>query len=436
MQETSLETEQAFNDWVLKHGTKALALKLLAVLSTGGLYLLLARVLTVEEYGVYVYALSWATVLAMVARVGLTPTLVRYTARYRIEGSWIRLNSLIYVACIIVTIVSLSVVLLAGVAVWLMSGYMGASRNVFWAAMIVIVPLALMGIPMGVLRGLREIVRTQLQSEVLQSLFLAALLGALLIVGLHLTAFRAMILTAIAVILALLVGMIWVSRRLPAVNHLDLSKKQTFEWIKVSSVLLVVGILHIVLHRTDILMLGALIGADRTGPYQAATILSEIVLVGVTALNMIVGPAISELHATKRWQTMRGMATSQVRVVSSLAMITSLALIVAGEELLGLFGPDFGVAYNALVVLVVGHTLNALMGSVGLLLAMTGYETRVVAVMGIAALLNVLLNAALIPRFGMLGGAAATAITAAVWNVLLAMEVKRRLGINSTVFVR
>jgi len=80
----------------------------------------------------------------------------------------------------------------------------------------------------------------------------------------------------------------------------------------------------------------------------------------------------------------------------------------------------------------VGQLINAATGSVGLLLIMTGYERDAAICVGISAVLNVVLNATLIPKWGLTGAAIATTSSMMVWNILLAIWVYRRLRIHST----
>ena len=49
-----------------------------------------------------------------------------------------------------------------------------------------------------------------------------------------------------------------------------------------------------------------------------------------------------------------------------------------------------------------------------------------------AAVLNLVLNLLLIPAFGIVGAAVASAISLISWNLILAVLVYRRLGIHST----
>ena len=105
-----------------------------------------------------------------------------------------------------------------------------------------------------------------------------------------------------------------------------------------------------------------------------------------------------------------------------------------GKWVLSFFGADFVNGYMALVVLTVGQVARALFGSVGFLMTMTGHGRETAYVFGLSVVLNIGLNAFLIPPFGMAGAAFATALTTILWNVLLFVYVLNRLGINSTAF--
>jgi O-antigen/teichoic acid export membrane protein len=118
----------------------------------------------------------------------------------------------------------------------------------------------------------------------------------------------------------------------------------------------------------------------------------------------------------------------------------AVIIVLFGKTILGLFGPGFIIAYVPLVILLTGQTINAMSGSVGFLMTMTGYEKQAAWIIGTGATANIALNAVLIPLFGILGaarilGAAiATASTTALWNVAMLIFVRKRLGIDPTIF--
>ena len=74
------------------------------------------------------------------------------------------------------------------------------------------------------------------------------------------------------------------------------------------------------------------------------------------------------------------------------------------------------------------------MGPVGLLLNMTGHERETAKGVAISAVLNMVLNFLLIPRWGITGAAVATTVSMIAWNLLLAWQVNTKLTIQPTIF--
>ena len=110
------------------------------------------------------------------------------------------------------------------------------------------------------------------------------------------------------------------------------------------------------------------------------------------------------------------------------------ALYLFGKEFLSLYGIEFAAGQTALNILLIGNMINALAGSVGLILKMTGHERDVLWTGIMAAVTNMVLNAILIPQFGIEGAATATTISISIWPLAAGVMVFRRLGINPTVF--
>ncbi|MFW5961344.1 MAG: polysaccharide biosynthesis C-terminal domain-containing protein [Desulfohalobiaceae bacterium] len=73
--------------------------------------------------------------------------------------------------------------------------------------------------------------------------------------------------------------------------------------------------------------------------------------------------------------------------------------------------------WASLTILCLGQLFNAALGSVSLVLNMTGYDTA--KGVGIAAVVSVALNLLLIPLWGVIDSAIATCIALFIWNILL-----------------
>jgi O-antigen/teichoic acid export membrane protein len=102
--------------------------------------------------------------------------------------------------------------------------------------------------------------------------------------------------------------------------------------------------------------------------------------------------------------------------------------------LLSLFGPQFEQGYVVMFILVIGFLFRSSFGPVEFLLNMLGEQQLCAAVLVVTAVLNVALNFALVPSFGLIGAATATSIslmTAALMNYMVA---RRRLELEIAIW--
>ena len=125
------------------------------------------------------------------------------------------------------------------------------------------------------------------------------------------------------------------------------------------------------------------------------------------------------------------MLNRSTAVLLPIALFVVGFLFLFGEDVIRLlFGEPYLPAYVPLVILASGQLINVAFGSVGQFLTMTGHERDSLSSLGLSAVANVALNAILIPRYGGVGAAIATALSVVIWNVLLSIRLYRRLGLT------
>ena len=113
-------------------------------------------------------------------------------------------------------------------------------------------------------------------------------------------------------------------------------------------------------------------------------------------------------------------------------MVGGLAML-AAPLLLSLFGPDYLEGRIVMAILLVGILAKAMVGPAEVLLSMTGHQKVCAGVYALALTINIGLNIALIPLFGIEGAAIATAVAMSAEAFLLHITVRRRLGITQFV---
>lgn len=423
---------------ILVHGTSGTAGVLGAGMPLTFLaQLVLARQLGLTQYGYYAFALGCIMLLAVLSRLGMQTGLTRFTAAYRAHGKAPALRGLATRST--QTVAGGSALVGASLAAGALMLQARLSTDLVWTLVLAgmtLPPVALFGVVRGLLQGSRRPAKAMLPQRVL-------LPGITLLLVLAFAGTRgierapvAMGLTFCAALVALLIGAWWVRDAIGPVIAATSPDYWTREWLRVSLPLLLVSSMLIVMKYVDTIMLGALAGTDASGLYYPIARISEIAALGLASTNVVVAPMISELHSTGQRARLQRLLTLAAILTSALTLAIAGAFWVAGKWVLGVFGAAFTAGYPALLILLGGQLVNALCGPVGGLMTMTGHHDRAAVVLTSAALLNIALNATLIPFYGVEGAATATALSAAAWNGWMFAEVRRRHGLNPSVFTR
>jgi O-antigen/teichoic acid export membrane protein len=191
------------------------------------------------------------------------------------------------------------------------------------------------------------------------------------------------------------------------------------------------SIVAITIAWTDLMVLGLFADPVQVGMYRAcmqAAIGFDLVWNACSAATAPLYPILIAEQAWTRLQEVYGTAirTTVLLVLPMLAVIASNA-----PDILGLLHPDFRVAAFALAILAGGHAVKASCGAASVLLVLGGRQVQEVCNGMLAAALNLLLNLILVPRFGLMGAASATAATLAALSVLRCWQVRRAFRLAS-----
>lgn len=423
----------------------------------------LARLLGVEQYGVYAFVISVMTVLAVPAQVGLPILVIRETASAlanntpgRMVAIWRWAQRLVLALSAVLT------VLFVAVLVWRGRGGpdsggdlipdqaynqfategVGAIGSVPFVYALPLVPLVALGMIRGAaLRGLGRVIAGQMPEQLLRPLFLAlavAIYWVLTGPATSTTAQTALMLNVAAAALAFLVGAAMLQRARPAgirPEPLDMGMQVTL--LRSAVIFGLTTGMQVINSNTDIVMLGFLSESADVGHYRIAVTGAGIVVLGLTSVNAVIMPRVVGLMKAGDREALQELVTQSILLQLGAALAVGAVLVVFGRSLIVLlYGVDFAPAYPYLVVLVVGNLMNAYFGPVALLLNMSGFERDTLAGVATGALCNIVLNLTLIPLYGPLGAAVATATSMVVWNAILFWRTYRRLGIITALLPR
>jgi len=389
----------------------------------------LARSLGTDGYGYYGFAIAAVSLAAIPIQLGLPTLLMREIAASHARRDWSAMRGMRKRATQFSLISSAFGVAVIGGGLILFDFDIAALDPVAFALALLLLPLwALRAMASSILSGLRLVLHAAWPGSLLQPLVFLA--GLLVLIAWH---------KPLSPVMAVGANIFGSSAAFLAVTYLlilhwpkEASESnpiyRTGPWVKSLLPFAMLAGINVINQKTDTLMLGVMTSAKDVGIYNIALQGSMLVSFALTVFNAVLAPNVARLYAQGSVDKLQKLLTSSTAGISVFAGFTALILLFAGEWLLEhVFGKPYIQAYTPLIILLMGQLINAFMGSVGLFLSMTGHENDTLRAMTYSAIANIVLNILLIPRFGILGAAAATAFSVALWNIILGVRIYQRL---------
>ncbi len=397
--------------------------------------ILLARLLGVEGYGAYAYVVAWLFILQVPAGLGLRILLPREIATYETHQQWSLMRGIVSWANQSALLTSLVVSFIASLIAWYLLGDSNSQMlYIFWLGIASLPFLILTILRQSIMRGLHQIILGQLSETILQpALFILIIAATYIFSSGLLNLNMIMIYRLISFVVVFFISTFLLNQSLPNEVKNYLPEYNVNIWWRSVLPFIFISSMFVINNRTDAIMLGIMQGNESVGLYnvanQGATLISFILI----AVNQSLAPTIAKLYAEGNLSKLQSVIAKSSRTIFLGSLPVALIMLLSGKWFLLIFGSEFTAAYLTLVILSFGQLINSIMGSVGLLLQMTGHEKDTAKGVFIGAILNIILNAVLIPIWGINGAAVATAISTIVWNLILSFYVRKRLTISPNI---
>ncbi len=416
----------------------ALTAFLVRVASAALLYLtqvVLARWMGGYEFGIYVLAWTWVLILGGLSHLGLSVAMIRLLPAYSESGQSNLLRGLLRGGRLL-TIGVATVIAAIGIAgIMLFGRHLG--QHMVWPlylALFCLPMFALTDLQDGIGRGRGWMGVALLPPYVLRPLFLLAAMVAAHGAGLPMTGVTAVSAAIAATWLAAIVQTILVQRRLA--KEVDPGPRQyDFKgWLTTSLPLLVIYGCELILQNGDLVILSMYESPAEVGKYFAAAKTMALVMFVHYAVGSAIAHRFAALHARGDREQLKAFVKDAVHWTFWPSLAAACAILIVGKPLLWLFSEDFTSAYPVMFILVLGFLIRASMGPAEFLLNMLGEQTLCAAVLVVTAVLNIALNFALVPRFGIIGAAIATSVALTVAAILNYLVARRRLELEISIF--
>ncbi|MGX7871605.1 lipopolysaccharide biosynthesis protein [Mesorhizobium sp. ORM6] len=187
--------------------------------------------------------------------------------------------------------------------------------------------------------------------------------------------------------------------------------------------------LDVFISRTGVVLLGWTGQVREAGIFALGLNVALLVGLSSVAVSTMFSPTAADLHARKDYEALQRLF-SRAAVLSfggAVAMAVPLLLVI--EPLLRWFGEDFAAGALIARILIIGYVCTALCGPQLNLLAMTGHQWAAAVMMVAGAVANIVACAVGMALDGTIGAAAGVVLAQVVWNLLMAIYIRKRVDI-------
>ena len=390
--------------------------------------ILLARWMGAFEFGVFSYSWVWIIVLGSLVSAGFATSVIRFLPEYREQGKWNLFRGFLWAGR---SMASGAGVLVAVAAFAIVNGWTGLVEPVYLVALgLLLISLPAYGLTDfqdGVGRAQGWIDLALIPPYILRPILLFVFIGISYAVGRPPdAATAALALVAACWVTALLqyLAQEWRMRgKVPAAVPAYAMRL----WVRTSLPLLMIDGFTLFILNLDVLLLEYLrVSPAQIGIYFAALKTISLIAFVHFSISAVAMPRFAALHARGEIAEIRHFLARMQKWCFWPSALGAAFLLIAGEPLLWLFGPDFVEAYPVMFILAAGLLVRALAGPAQNLLAVSGHQDKAAMILFATLLLNGSLGLALIPSLGIEG--AAIAISAAfAFEAITTIVLTRRL---------
>ena len=185
------------------------------------------------------------------------------------------------------------------------------------------------------------------------------------------------------------------------------------------------AIAYFIMQSIDVIILTAYEGFESIAYYSVAVKLATVTTLALMSVNIVIAPKIAEIYSSNDFEKLNKIINDSARIIFIISIPVLIILFVFSKAMLGLFGEHYVLARDALLILLGGQLFSSLCGPGAVYLNMTGKQKKLNTILALGLGINIVLNLALIPSYGIEGAAIATLVSMIFWNCLIVAVVYR-----------
>jgi O-antigen/teichoic acid export membrane protein len=415
-------------------GLSAFIIKVVSAGLSYVMFVAFARMLSAEAYGHFGVMLNISIVLSAVAGLGLPTAVMRFWPGYVAKGELGYAKGFHFGSQKLLLV--LGVVFIAAGA---LATSLGWWKDVFGLQLgAVLVSLLAISFCFGdyyanALRAQDQVLWSMVPRDIIWRVAAPLFAFVLLYATGSLSAGQAL---SCCIIVMMLVAVLQVLVCNRVTKHLTGDAKPQTDWPHWRGPLIPLAgasILYAMVQQLDVVVIGTYLGAGEAGAYFAAQKTASLLGLVMIAGGLVAAPLMSASFQSGRKDELQRLCKMLALAIAVTTATGFVVLAMIGKPLLAIFDPAYQSAYPLLLILGLGYAMDALAGPTAYLMQMTSLEGAYLRIMAVVYAFVLTLQIMFVPKYGAIAAAAATALGVALWNIIAIYQLRRSIGVDSSI---
>jgi O-antigen/teichoic acid export membrane protein len=378
--------------------------------------LILARVLTAHELGVFYSATSLAMVSAIISAQGYQQIAPRFAVRYQAIGKGRLFGLFVGRSMSDSLCFGLFAAAIIAAGAFLIPGLNTGDRWAFAICGAMVVPITALTICTGLAAALKHFGLCYTPEGLFRPIAFLALLGVLILLGIKISAVEVTVLFAATAFVTAAFVYIAMQRLLPKWRSESLqADRLANRWRREAWPLVLLSLFMNYFGDFAIISATPFLKSSDVAVFGLCLKLALLVGYVVQIAQQMVVPDLAAARRNANASAIESILRRSILVPVIATAVAAAFIAVFGKLVLTLFGPSFAVGQTALLLLVLSQFVRAMAGPSAHLVTLIGAQRMNASLCAGAIVALFLSNLVLVPLFGLLGAALAVLSTYSLW---------------------